>query len=522
MALRGGLAAAIVLLAGAALADPLADFLADCIASRQRACLVETVIGEAMARTDAADQIGALSAVAKLLAASGDAAGALALLQRSEMVAEAIPEPFLRDDARVMLVQGYADAGAFQAGLKATERIEDPGQREFARSNVAIAAADAGDIATVELLLPEANLQLGDELRESLLDAFGEADEWPRVIEVARELVFWNPDIARWLMGELVARGYLEDALALRDRIDVIGLREFAVRGVIDGFIRRHEYLIARHIAGQSQNPYHSDSALVDIATAMAREGDIAGAEAIIAVIKDGETQGDGLVRLATELAARGDYAAALAVGRRAETDPPPARDAATTQRLPRLIYDAIARAQAAGGDASGALATARRISDRTERNVTLHAVAAQRIDVGDFGTAAAIFDEFLAGTAPVAAPVLRDAARDAGRMHDVGRATRLTQLLSDPADRANTLLRAAMQAADEAEPYAALLNAAAETIATIANPRQRQSANGNLAVLRARARQAPEAAGLLAGLGDADRSRALLSLAFPRLQPLP
>lgn len=227
-------------------------------------------------------------------------------------------------------------------------------------------------------------------------------------------------------------------------------------------------------------------------------------------------------MRLATELAARGDYAAALAVGRRAETDPPPARDAATTQRLPRLIYDAIARAQAAGGDASGALATARRISDRTERNVTLHAVAAQRIDVGDFGTAAAIFDEFLAGTAPVAAPVLRDAARDAGRMHDVGRATRLTQLLSDPADRANTLLRAAMQAADEAEPYAALLNAAAETIATIANPRQRQSANGNLAVLRARARQAPEAAGLLAGLGDADRSRALLSLAFPRLQPLP
>lgn len=520
-AVRHGLALGLALAVFSAF-PAFGDALTDCLASRARACLMDAVVAEVMARPDASDKINGLGEAAKLLNAAGDSAAALALVRRGEDIVAAIADVDARDDARVMLVQGYADAGAFAAGLESADRIQDLLRREFARSTVAIAAADAGDIAVVEAFLPEANLQLGDELRESLLEAYGETDQWERVIHVAGELVFWNPDVARWVAGELVARGYLDAALALRDRIDVIGLREFAVRGVIDGFIRRREYVIARHIAGQSQNPYHSDSALVDIATAMAIEGDTAGAERMLAEIREGETRGDGMVRLATVLAERGEVAKALAIAEMAVTNPPPARDPVTTARLPRLIYDAIARAQAAAGDGAGAVATARRINERADRNATLEAIAARRIDVGDRRTALAILDEFAAATEPVAAPTLREAVRDLGRMAETARAVALVQALRDPADRANTLLRAAMLATDDPEAYAALLDAAGAAIATIATERQRQGASALLAVLRARGRQAEAAGQLIATLSSGDRTKVLLSIAFPRQQPLP
>jgi predicted hotdog family 3-hydroxylacyl-ACP dehydratase len=106
--------------------------------------------------------------------------------------------------------------------------------------------------------------------------------------------------------------------------------------------------------------------------------------------------------------------------------------------------------------------------------------------------------------------------------MAEPTRAIALAQGLRDPADRANTLLRAALLTADEPKPYMALLEASAQAIAAIATPRQRTTANAILAVLRARGRQADASATLLATLGDSDRSKALLSIAFPRQQPLP
>jgi hypothetical protein len=227
-------------------------------------------------------------------------------------------------------------------------------------------------------------------------------------------------------------------------------------------------------------------------------------------------------VRLATVLAERGDTDRALAIGREAEINPPPARDPATTARLPRLIYDAIARAQAARGDAAGAVTTARRIAERADRNVTLAAIAGQRIDVGDRRSALVILDELAAVPEALAAPVMRDAVRGLARMAEPTRAIALAQGLRDPADRANTLLRAALLTADEPKPYMALLEASAQAIAAIATPRQRTTANAILAALRARGRQADASATLLATLGDSDRSKALLSIAFPRQQPLP
>jgi hypothetical protein len=118
---------------------------------------------------------------------------------------------------------------------------------------------------------------------------------------------------------------------------------------------------------------------------------------------------------------------------------------------------------------------------------------------VGDRCSALVILDELAAVPEALAAPVMRDAVRGLARMAEPTRAIALAQGLRDPADRANTLLRAALLTADEPKPYMALL-----------------------AVLRARGRQADASATLLATLGDSDRSKALLSIAFPRQQPLP
>lgn len=518
------LTAAIVLTCAPVPSVAADDALAACLVKRQRACLVDAAVAEALARTDPSDQINGLGAVARLVAMAGDRGSALNILYRGEDIIALIADPDVRDDARVFLVQGFADIEAFSIALLDADRIEDEARRVFARSMVAIAAADAGNIVMVERLLPEANEQLGDELRETLLELLAEDRQWDRVVAIASDLVFWNPDIARTVPGQLVAIGRFEDAVHLYERITTPGLRDFAARGFVDGLLARRDFATARQMAlGIAiRNPYQSDSALVDLVEALARDGQVSEAEALIAQIGDGETRGDGMVTLARVLAERGEFAAAMAIGIKAETDPPPARNALTTQRLPRLIYDTIARAQVEHGDFAGAVATAKRMNDVRDRSVTLEAIARRRLDVGDQANVLLALNEILNDPRVLEPTVVRDIVRDLVRMYELPRALEVVERLPQPGDRAQTLARAAPQVVDDPETYRAILQAAGVATMAISAEQQRRGMITQLAVLWARGRQFDVAANLLATVNDAERSRALLAIAFPLQQPVP
>ena len=524
VSLRRALVAAALLVI--AMAQAAADGnLAACLALRERACVVEAAAAGALAQLGALDRIAGLAAIARLLALDDEQNDARDLLAWADVIAAAVGDPDMQDDAWVLLAAGHAEAGDFAGALAIATQVRDEGRRAFARSNVAIAAAEAGEIALVLELLPEANDQLGDALKEELAETFADAGDWTRLFEIAQTLVFWNPDMARWIPGEFVAHDRFVDAIRLFELIPPSPvLKDFGARGFVDGWVARGDLATARQMALAIRTLFHSDSALVDVAKAYARRGDDATAEAVIAQISDGETRGDALVAFAAATAERGNVAGALGIAQRAATDPPPSRSPNTAKRLPRLIYDEIARAQARAGDVGGAVVTALRIDDRGDREMTLVAIAKQRIDSGDRAGGLVALEEFLrtASLQPVNLAVVRDAVRELARAGDAARAAVLAQALPQPGDRALTLARAAVASADRPEAFAALVHAVSTAVEKIDAPNQRVSANAALAVLRARVGDSAAAAAMIDGFDADTRAKALLAIAFPAHQPLP
>ena len=293
-------------------------------------------------------------------------------------------------------------------------------------------------------------------------------------------------------------------------------------RSLVDGFLAVHNFGTARQVALTIANrsAYHSDAALADIAEAAAQSGDRALADNVIAAIGDGETKGDALVKLAGVLAAQGDIAGANKIADDAKSNPPPMRSPAAVQRLPRLVYATMARAQADKGDVAGAIGTARRIDDAAERETALAQMATHRLDAGDKAGAQLALDALLA-TEPTNPTVVRNAVMDLGRAGQAQRAIALANTLPQPADQMQTLVRAAEATTAYRADTVLLLDAAAQRLEAIP-PNRREAALARIAALGARAGEAKAAAAVLRNLGDERRTDALLAVAFPEFAELP
>ena len=508
---------------GAAGPANAADTLETCLVQADRKCIVELVLAGALAKPDPLDRIAALVTLANLLALDDDTNAGLELLGFADATMVQLPEPEMQDEARFLIAEGRARAGDFAGALAVTEQIEEPGRRAFALSTIAVTAGEAGALAFLEPLLPTLNDQLADEVKEDLAEHFAAAGEWDRLIELCKTLVFWTPDLARWVLADVAAVRGLDDALRLYELVP-LPLKDFGARGLVDGFVRLGNLAIAQQLALAVRGPYHSDSALAEVAEAAARAGDMAFANAIIVGILDGETKGDALVKLAGVLAEKGDSAGAFAIAQQVVTAPPPTRTPAAAQRLPQLVYAAIAQALADRGDVAGALAAIARISDRGEHDAALGAMVARRLDRGDAPGALLALDQLLGGpslTPPASLNLLRDSVRDLARVQQTARAIALAQALPEGADRTLTLSRAAAAVINRPEAARQLVDAAAQGLGAIA-PNRREAAAARIAVLRARARESVTAAALLRDLGEDKRTEALLAIAFPEFQPLP
>ena len=497
--------------------------LAECLALRETECIEEIAAATALGKDDPMQRIAALVDVAKVLAEGDDEDDALELLGFAEATLGTLAEPDARDEALALLAEGFAAAGDFGRALAIVDTMQDEIRRDFARSEVASKASDAEQYALVEKLLPILNDQLGDELKEDMATAFVAAGDWDHAHAILMTMTYWNPEVARWAMGEFVARDRFTDAIHQFETITAPGLREFASRGFVDGLIRTGDLVTAQQMAMAIRTTFQADGALVDVVQAYAQRGDEAHARAAIAEIDDGETQGDGLIALAAGLAGRGDLATALAIAAKTQTDPPPTRSVATAKRLPRLVFAAIALAQARGGNVVGALTTTQRIDDKTDREAALVAIADQQLGVKDTAGARLGLDELARTVAqnPIAPAVLRDAVRLFAQIGDARRAVALAQSLPVPTDRAATLMKAAL-AMDQPAAFAEIVDAVAAALDR-AEPRDRRpNTMAALAVLEVRAGKTAHAASILEPLDEDLRTRALLAIAFPAAQPLP
>lgn len=520
MRLRALLAASAALVAFAA-TSAWADDLEDCLAKHQRDCIVEIVLATARAKPDPIDRITALAQLAVLMAQDDDADEGVEYMELADIAARDIAEPLLKEEADFALAEGHAKVGDFDAALAAVDRIEDPARKQFAVSTIAVTAGEFAALDVLQRLLPTLEDQLADEVKEDIAEYFHEQKDWDRLIEVTSTLVFWTPDLARWVLADLVSVNRFPDALHLYELIP-IALKDFGGRGLVDGFIQVRNFDLARQIALAIANrsQYHSDAALADVAEAAANAGNRALADSIIASIFDGETKGDALVKLAGVLASKGDIAGANKIADEAKANPPPMRSPAAVQRLPRLVYAAIAHAQAVKGDVAGAIASTRQIDDAAEREVALAEVAKRRLDARD-NTGALIALDALTSSPPANLNTLREAVSDLARAGQAPRAVALAAALPQPADQLQTLARAAAAVTERRTDAVLLLDAAAQRLEALPANR-REATVARLAAIRAMAGDVPAAAAAMRSLSEDRRTEALLAVAFPEIAPLP
>lgn len=517
------LQAAFVALAAFAAPPAAADALDDCLAQRRpQACIVDLTLAEALAKTDPMDRVAGLTKLAGVLAAAGEYSQPLQVLELAGKAMGEITDADLIEEARFALVEARAKVGDFDGAFAELERIEDPARRQFALSTIAVTAGEAADLDVLQRLLPTLEDQLADEVKEDIAEYFHQQKNWDRLIEVTGTLVFWTPDLARWVLADLVSVNRFPDALHLYELVP-LPLKDFGARGLVDGFLQVRNFGTARQVALTIANrsQYHSDAALADIVEAAAAAGDRALADSLIAAIVDGETKGDALVKLASALAERGETDAALAVAQAATTNPPPMRTPAAMQRLPRLVYAAIAHAQARRGKVADALATLQKIDERTERDAALEQIANTRAGARDYAGALLALNELTANAPPTNPTVLRDTVRDFALAGEPARAVALAQALPDPTDRVATLIRAAEAVTARPDVARPILDAAARGVDAIPAAR-REVPVARIAVLRGRAGDGASAAAALRGVREDRRTDALLAIAFPRSAPLP
>lgn len=519
---RALIAASVALIAFTAL-PVAADALDDCLAQRRpQNCIVELTLAEALAKADPMDRVAGLTKLASVLAAAGEYSQPVRMLELADKALGEIADADVIEEARFALVEARAKVGDFDGAFAELDRIEDPARRQFALSTIAVTAGELAELDVLERLLPTLEDQLADEVKEDIAEYFHQQKNWDRLIEITSTLVFWTPDLARWVLADLVSVNRFPDALHLYELVP-IALKDFGARGLVDGFLQVRNFGTARQIALTIANrsQYHSDAALADIAEAAASAGDRALADSIIAAIVDGETKGDALVKLASALAERGETDAALAVAQAAAANPPPMRSPVAMQRLPRLVYASIAQAQARRGNVADALATIRKIDERTERDAALEQIANTRAGARDYAGALLALNELTAASAPTNPTVLRDTVRDFALAGEPARAVALAQALPDVTDRVATLTRAAEAVTGRPEVAHAILDAAAQGVEAIPALR-REVPVARIAVMRGRAGDGAGAAAGLRGVREGRRTDALLAIAFPRSAPLP
>ena len=209
MRLRALLAASAALVLASTNAA-VADELEDCLALRQRDCIVDMVLASARAQPDPMDRIAALSRLATLMAQDDDADEGLEYMELADLAARDINEPFQREEADFALAEGHAKVGDFDGAFAAVDRIEDPARKAFAISTIAVTAGELAELEVLQRLLPTLEDQLADEVKEDIAEYFHEQKDWDHLIEVCSTLVFWTPDLARWVLADLVSVNRLD------------------------------------------------------------------------------------------------------------------------------------------------------------------------------------------------------------------------------------------------------------------------------------------------------------------------
>ena len=354
-------------------------------------------------------------------------------LNEALQTASTIEHPHRRAQALEQIVAttiGLGDCAAARAvvvdAIRAAHAITDASLRDLALRDIAYRQAACGDVAGALATQEEiSSAELRDAVSMTVISAQLAAGDLPAALTKAHAIAdpFTMSEAERLIALAHARRGDLAEARSIAGHIPDFLVRAMASADIaaLHADVGNAKALnTARLIARNTPNARQRDVALSYVAGIQAQSGDVHGALATSATIKDGTSKAFALTRIANGRMGTADDAAvadllerAFSTARKAKPnaatpavlceiaqafvqrgDLHQARAAldhaltlATSKRSPRYgatTFEKIARTRARSGDTAGALVIAEGIADGSSQALLIHDILAAQAERGD------------------------------------------------------------------------------------------------------------------------------------------
>ncbi len=309
-----------------------------------------------------------------------DSVSVQSVLAESIKRAQAISDPPQQSAALAKIIEVQIKLGRLDEAHQTVWLIESSGDRARAFSQIAFAEAEAGKVdaafATADLATRGEATGLKVPLSEQQQRDY-------------KNMVLRGIAAARAAAGDVDGVRRAESAAIVSGDIANKFLREIARAQVKSGDIAAAEKSFADYYRSMPDSGASTDAggqATASIAGAQLEFGDLAGAAASAAQIRDGAAQAIIFAGIAKALAEHGDRSGAAAAIAKALAAAQAYRDLYGYDKS-RAFLEA-SKAQSALGDFQGARDTAGKISDGFTKNQAFTAIATAEAHSGDFGGA--------------------------------------------------------------------------------------------------------------------------------------